>query len=320
MKRGSKKWMSWKWAFGSLVLMMLVGLANAGEVSAQASQDIRQLQKEIRVMESILSTSMDLAAKETMGSSRDERFPLLGEGEIQSNYLMGQGVTFQLSVPSSPLLDDGQFAAMEEGLAGATSEGLMEAQLALSEARIAESMYRVQEAQERILARQKRMQERESTGGVPPPPAPPEPPAAPEAPPPPPADLAPEVALATGIDKADLERQVKQVREQMEKMRQQTREAAGKVAEYRKQLETVILDVLQHHGSSLTQLPSSEYINFVFVSGTELAMPIGRHWRNADSGGADSGPDTWTVKMADVRELGAGKITRQQFENRIQKY
>jgi hypothetical protein len=135
--------------------------------------------------------------------------------------------------------------------------------------------------------------------------------AAPPEPPAPPAPPSP--GEERELTEREVSERVATMQKRLKEIKEYQEQAKALADEQRLKLEASLLDVLAHHGDSLTQVDANENINMVLIGSSD-----------SDSFYEDSPEQqsvkVMSVKVSDVRELKAGRINRSEFEARVQKY
>ncbi len=339
--------------FASIFLIMItVGILPwGGAQTAQTSLfDSRKAQQELEIMKGILGTTLnfilrDIRSRSDSGKAGTQE--LIGSSwggpNIGAYYLYGQGATFVIPLSSlrSAFRHGGKFAyafGPEAKLAGLNAVSLDMALVDADEKMAAAGMKLdatreemeelAQEQAEAALAMNglAMAAHPSSTGsgagsgagagavsgkaetGTPAPPqaSTPGKPATPATPKAATAPRARESQEALKKKLADAQEKVKQYREQTEALRKKFMESLGEIKGY-------LMEALANHGDSLTLLKPNEYINII------LANDDGGVFL-ANSGEESTHREILTVQKSVVSEYKSGKITLDQFKQKVLQY
>lgn len=317
--------------FKWVAMLVVVGAGSAGWTlqSQSAPFDRSLVSKEIKVMEGIISTS--LQETDTGPSGRaGHRFEYGSrDTAVQGFYLAGQGVVFTVPSPVRMASVD-RLAELELELAsvesGANPE-LLESRLMLAFSRAEEARQRLLHqyqtmaarlaADERLAALQKLQELPEPPEPPPPPPPPPAPPAPPSAegeapvispaprPEPDPRIRAERLARLRG----DLER----LRTNLGALKENAEEVSQRVEEELARIQDTLIEVAAKYGDTLSFLAPDEYLNFILAP---------RNFRGIElfGGGQEAGPIVLSVKKSDVNAYRSGAISLDQLRSRILRY
>ncbi len=309
-------------------LFVLVPVAFAGSSLAQSSNPSQPaISRDIEVMKGIISTTLSYE-----NGDRRSRGPYVVGWEasgVEGFYLRGQGAVFTIRVPQTPELDLPRLEGVETRLTRlerGESRELMRAQLQLLQAQVEQF-----EDQRRAIEEHRAEMEALAPSDVdlafdiPPAPEPPEPPAPAVAPVPavaptpasPPAPPAPAGARGSRsqpeLTDRDVTERVAEMQKRLQEVKEKQAQARAEAEERRQSLETALIDVFARHGDSMPEVGVNEHINFVLIGSNEPGVFFGN---SLD----EQTVEILSVKVSDVRELKAGRISRSEFDSRIQKY
>ena len=275
----------------AVVLGLAVGLFQLRSSAQQPSDEQTRGRQEIAVMKSILQTTLNFAARDMdKQQSADKHRRAFGFSQITGLYLRGQGAVFTI-----PLSGVGGFGnhdfdfnfVMPEvdfatGEAGQVTVNVPTPIIAgdLS----AEEMERVEAA----LQQAQKELEKEQT----------------------------KAADVKAKTKERLQRQMEQLKKTQEKMKLRQQELEKRRAEMAQRIERLkvhLRDALANHGDSLSIVKPQEFVTFV-IAGDGV-----RGWFG-DSGGDAQTQHVMSVKKSDVVEFKSGRITREQFAQRVMEY
>ena len=289
-----------------VMLALCIGMiASTAFLTGQPDIDVRQGEKELEIMKSVISTSISMTKKrlreEENRESRErlERYFEEFDGDsIEGYYLHGQGVVFTIPYPC----ESGGFPRDLEREIDIRLDAIMEDELVNADELKLEMEMLVTEVE---LQRQ----ELGLPHAVPPPPPPPEAPEVPELPEISEQESASRKAAASEAKKK-LEESAVKIRTRLKEAREKSAEIERKAAAEREEIKQELINVLASHGGSLTQVKDSEYINLVLRDRCEFY-----NWRERDSSRT-----VLSVKKADIIARLTGQISMDQLRSRIVEY
>ncbi len=329
-----------KWITCTGTSVAALGLALVA-LSAQAGStnvDTLKVRQEMETMEGILKTSIRFATRS--GSDDEMEFHGIGQG-IRGYFLLGQGAVFIIPVSPSE-----SRANLEAVLALETSVRDAEKQRVVSE-----GFLRDIEREVRNALRDAEAAERDAMhafglrfdGMAPEPPEPPEPDYAPEpqgaveapgAPPPPPAPGAPTAApTATPQARAraysetrrraeavDAQKRLQALQQRLEEKKADTEKRLKEMEADLARLRDGLVDTLAKHGDSLTILRPEDSITLI-LSREGFGLPLGRvFWIGGGSQQESSTTTVLSVKKSAISDYKAGRISRDQFLQKVLEY
>ncbi len=283
-----------------------------GGIEGLYAQDGRQgdlqLQKEMQVMKSILSTTLSFVGRpEQASGSRVGRNGTGGvdAGRIDALYLQGQGAVFIVSLDNGSSFDPSRYIAAEKEIARLEASGSPRATAA--ELRLLRSLMRhdfvgVHEF-EALAEIEAGAAGAGDEGQVP-------------------ARLRP----LSGIQGANKESRA-DIKQEIDRLKKELAETREQAEANRRRLEDALVDVLSRYGDSLTQLRPDEYVNLIISAKSGFGGFIfpeiewGSAGFSVGGGASDDHSDMiLTVKMSDIRDYRAGRIDQAAFTGRIRKY
>lgn len=296
-----------------IFVAVTLGASGNDRPLAQEAAAKEQLQQELQVMKSILSTTLSFVAQSeqaagtALGTAQAGR---VGVGRIDALYLKGQGAVFMIPIPNGAAIDPSHFAEVEQQ--AARLEGLNDPRSAEAELRLLRSLTRhgqFASDELRAMAESEAMVTIAGNG---------------EAPEPLPS---PRPSVRTAKKRSPAE-----IKQEIQKLKQELAAAKNTAAENRSRLVSTLIDVLARYGDSLSQLQSDEHVNLV-VSGRSgfgglgsavLVLPdleFGSTGFGSGGSPSNDAPDIiLTAGVSDIRDFRAGRIDRATFKSRIEKY
>lgn len=328
-----------QWITGVATILAVLGLAwVAFAQTGSATVDALKVRQEMETMEGILQTTIRFATQPANASE----FALHDIGEnIQGYFLLGQGAVF--IIPVGPVESRANLDAV---LALENSVRAAEQQRVVSERYLRDIEREVREAM-----RSAALAERDAIrafsfdwDGLPEVPEPPEPTETPE---PPPAPDAPAVApsptppLAPGaaersrgrgsdsvaIERSrerqavDAQRRLKELEERLAERKVDSEKRLKEVEAGLARLREGLVDAMAKHGDSLTILRPQDSISLILTGESGRNFPLGRvFWLRDGSKSEEAATTVLSVKKADVTDLKAGRISREQFLQKVVQY
>ncbi len=281
--------------------------------------DVQETNKELEILEGILSTTLKYAVGDSSRSRRSGLFQFGRNYQIESFYLYGQGAIFMIpnsrSVQSSSLADLRQVSELIDEVEekGATTDTYLRS----------------------LERRIKRTNRGIVFGNLQPdyapvapqplvtiPPLPPDPPTAPR----PPetqelvyAELAEAFALSAGrrgkeVSGEDLTEWIQTNREALEKETQESERSQGESDEREHRIQNAIISALAQHGDSLSAIKPAEYVSLIFLSdsrGLDAFVSARQNRRGAL---------VVSVQMSQLSEFKRGELTLEQLWERLVQY
>lgn len=320
------------------ILSMILGVALLAWGTAQSTQtspfDLKRSQQELEIMKGILGTTLSFAAQEirnrAAGASAHERDvsrSRIGFTGVNAFYLYGQGAVFVVPLSNlrfamfrgsryamaGPYGEWNELSAAYDAEVALQSVLETEAGMSLATAQLDEHSRQLEELareQAEIAAALAEQKISSSTGvaqpAVPksprPPAAAPAPVTAPAAPK---ADLTPERREEIKKKLAQAQEKVKQRRQEFEAQNKKFMESLGEVKGY-------LVEALANHGDSLTHVKPNEYINLILTSDGYASF--------ADTAGGRMQRDVISVQKSTITDFKTGKITMDQFKQKVLQY
>jgi DNA repair exonuclease SbcCD ATPase subunit len=277
----------------ALVLGCSVGLFQLRTSAQQPNMEQQRARQEIAVMKSILQTTLDFAAREENRPGQARTGRSFGFSQITGLYLRGQGAVFTIPVSARGRFGDYDFDFNFTGIT--TGEGgevtvtvptpvPTPVPMVYGDASSEEELQRAQEELERA------QQDLEKQQG--------------------------KAAEAKAKAQERLQRNMEQLRKNQERMKQRQQDLEKRRAELAQRIERLkvyLRDVLATHGDSLGIVKAQEFVTLVITSN-------GPHGWYAESGADEPTQNVLSVKKSDVVDLKSGRITREQFDQRVMDY
>ena len=303
-----KHWDRYLGYFKTVGIMVAVTVGagwSEGLLAQKTPSGDAQLQQELQVMKSILSTTLSFLSQPSTGLIGLPGGHRLGVGRIEGLYLKGQGAVFMIPLETGSDVDPAQFAAVEKRLSDL--EASNNPRSAEAELRLLRSLTRhgFPELDElRAIAEEQAMAAVEASGEG--------------------SEVRPSSRPAPQSAKKPSPAEIKQ---EIQKLKQELAESRAKAEENRRRLQDSLVDVLSRYGDSLTQLRPDEYVNFVVSSSSGLGgfvLPDFAWGSTGINTGSRSSDDAFdmimTVKVSEIRAYRAGSIDLATFKSRIQQY
>jgi len=276
----------------AVVLGLAVGLFQLRTSAQQPNDEQQRARQEVAVMKSILQTTLDFASQSMDKKQGGDRHPRpFGFSQITGLYLRGQGAVFTIPISGVGAFGDHNFdfnfvmpevPEIETGEAGQISVTVPTPVIAgdASDEEMARVEAELQKAQKDL--------EKEQT----------------------------KAAEAKVKAKENLQRRMellKQTQENMKRRQQDLEKRRADLTQRIDRLKVYLRDALANHADSLSIVKPQEYVTFVITTDGP------RGWFG-DNGGDDPAQQVMSVKKSDVVEFKSGRITREQFAQRILEY
>ena len=300
----------------SLVLVIGVGGWLATTLAQRSAPfDIQQTNKELEILEGILSTTLKYAVDDSSRTRTRLRGVLqFGRSQqIESFYLYGQGAIFLIpnsrSAHSSRPADLAQVRELIDQVEekGTTTDTYLRS----------------------LERRIKRADRGFILGGIEPvyipvPPQPPEPPIAPRAPGTGSeelvyAELAQAYALSAGlrgkeVSGEDLDEWIQTNRGALQEALQESEQSQAEMEQREQKIQGAIISALAQHGDSLSAIKPEEYISLIFLSDSRGLDSFVSARQNR------SGARVVSVQMSQLSEFKRGALTLDQLRERLVQY